>query len=208
MVIGQPSIEFLEMTISNRKYTLQPHIATSLKEFPDKLSNAKQIQHFLGIVNYMSDFIPKISKNRNYLAQLLKKNPPEWDSTHMEAVQQLKKLVERLPPLQILGLGPGKRLLQTDANDEYWATTLFEETDGKRNFCGYKSGAFKTLELHYHSTFKEILALKNGIKKFLFHLLGLNFLVEMDMSSFPKMLQFKRKMLPHPQLLRWSNWFS
>ena len=30
----------------------------------------------------------------------------------------------------------------------------------------------------------------------------------MDMSSFPKMLQFKRKMLPHPQLLRWSNWFS
>ena len=30
----------------------------------------------------------------------------------------------------------------------------------------------------------------------------------MDMSSFPKMLQFKRKLLPHPQLLRWSNWFS
>ena len=29
----------------------------------------------------------------------------------------------------------------------------------------------------------------------------------MDMSSFPKTLQFKRKMLPHPQLLRWSNWF-
>ena len=30
----------------------------------------------------------------------------------------------------------------------------------------------------------------------------------MDMPSFPKMLQFKRKMLPHPQLLRWSNWFT
>ena len=30
----------------------------------------------------------------------------------------------------------------------------------------------------------------------------------MDMSSFSKMLQFKRKMLLHPQLLRWSNWFS
>ena len=30
----------------------------------------------------------------------------------------------------------------------------------------------------------------------------------MDMSSFPKMLQFKRKMLLHPQLLRWSYWFS
>jgi hypothetical protein len=30
----------------------------------------------------------------------------------------------------------------------------------------------------------------------------------MDCSSFPKMLQFKRKMLPHPQLLRLADWFS
>jgi len=30
----------------------------------------------------------------------------------------------------------------------------------------------------------------------------------MDCSSFPKMLQFKLKMLPHPQLLRLVEWFS
>ena len=58
-----------------------------------------------------------------------------------EAVQQLKRLSEKLPPLQIPR--PGKRILQTDASDEYWATALFEEIDGKRNICGYKSGAFK-----------------------------------------------------------------
>ena len=72
VVIGQSSIEFLGMTISDGKYTLQPHIATSIKEFPDKLSSAKQTQQFLGIVNYMSDVITKISKYKNYLAQLLK----------------------------------------------------------------------------------------------------------------------------------------
>ena len=72
VVIGQSSIEFLGMTISDGKYTLQPHIATSIKEFPDKLSSAKQTHQFLGIVNYMSDVITKISKYRNYLAQLLK----------------------------------------------------------------------------------------------------------------------------------------
>ena len=116
----------------------------------------------------------------------MKKNPLEWNSLHTEAVQQLKKLAEKLPPLQILG--PDKRILQTDASDEYWATALFKENDGKMNICGYKSGAFKTLELHYHSTFKEILAVKHGIEKFQFHLIGHNFLVEMDMSSFPKRL--------------------
>ena len=106
MVIGQSSIDFLGVSISNRKYTLQPHIVVSLGEFPDKLISAKQIQQFLGIVNYMSDFIPKISKYRNCLAQLLKKTPPEWNSVHTEAVQQLKRLAEKLPPLQIRG--PGK----------------------------------------------------------------------------------------------------
>ena len=116
MVIGQTSIEFLGMTISNRKYTLQPYIASSLKEFPNKLSSAKQIQQFLGIVNYMFDFIPKISKYRNCLTQLLKKNPPEWNSLHMEAIQQLKKIAEKLPLLQIPG--PGKRILQIDASDD------------------------------------------------------------------------------------------
>ena len=101
----------------------------------------------------MSDFIPKISKYKNSLAQLLKKSPPEWNSVHTEAVQQLKKLAEKLPPLQILETG--KRILQTDAIDEYWAAALFEELDGKRNICGYKSGAFKPSELHYHSTYKR-----------------------------------------------------
>ena len=68
MVIGQPSIDFLGVNFSDGKYILQPHIAVSLGEFPDRLTSAKQIQQSLGIVNYMSDFIPKISKYRNSLA--------------------------------------------------------------------------------------------------------------------------------------------
>ena len=109
MVIGQSFIDFLGVTISKGKYTLQPHIAVSLSEFLDKLINTKQIQQFLGIVNYMADFIPKVSKYRNCLAQLLKKSPQEWNSVHTKAVQQLKKLAEKLPPLQIPR--PGKRIL-------------------------------------------------------------------------------------------------
>ncbi|CAA7035324.1 unnamed protein product [Microthlaspi erraticum] len=62
--------------------------------------------------------------------------------------------------------------------------------------------------MHYHSTFKKILAVKKAIEKFEFHLIGHKFRIEMDMSSFPKMLQFKQKMIPHQQLLRWSEWFS
>ena len=103
MVIGQSSIDFLGVSISDEKYNLQSHIVASLGEFLDKLTSAKQIQQFLGIVNYMFDLISKISRYRNCLAQLLKKTPPEWKSVHTEAVQQLKRLAEKLPPLQIPG---------------------------------------------------------------------------------------------------------
>ncbi|KAK8568400.1 hypothetical protein V6N12_006953 [Hibiscus sabdariffa] len=101
-----------------------------------------------------------------------------------------------------LGVNP------TDASDKYWGDVLFEEKDKRRHLCGYKSGRFSDAEIHYHSTFKEILAVKRGISKFDFHLIGHHFLVEMDMSSFPQMLKFKQKTVPHPQLLRWAEWFS
>ena len=97
MIIGQSFIDFLGVNISDGKYTLQSHIATSLGEFPDKLTSAKKIQQFLETVNYMSDFIPKISRYKDCLAQLLKKSPPEWNFVHTKAIQQLKILAEKLP---------------------------------------------------------------------------------------------------------------
>nr|KJB44085.1 hypothetical protein B456_007G235600 [Gossypium raimondii] len=73
--------------------------------------------------------------------------------------------------------------LQTDASDKYWGAILFEEENGKRRLYGYKSGRFTDAEIHYHSTFKEILAVK-------------------------KDAEIQTKEVPHSQLLRWAEWFS
>nr|GFA85499.1 putative reverse transcriptase domain, viral movement protein [Tanacetum cinerariifolium] len=123
-------------------------------------------------------------------------------------IESNQELAEKMPPLKIPASSE-KRIIQTDASDECWgAVLLVQDNNNKRHVWGYKSGTFKASEKHYHSMFKEILAVKQGIEKFQFHLIGHDFQVEMDMSSFPRMLQFKRKMLPQAQLLRWSNWFS
>ncbi|KAK9287735.1 hypothetical protein L1049_016175 [Liquidambar formosana] len=92
MFISQDKIDFLGMTIFDGKYTLQPHIAQALASFPDILTSTKIIQQFLGIVNYIADFIPKVAIHRNSLSQLLKKNPPPWNTSHTVAVQTLKML--------------------------------------------------------------------------------------------------------------------
>ncbi|KAK9032661.1 hypothetical protein V6N11_056919 [Hibiscus sabdariffa] len=136
---------------------------------------------------------------------MLKKEPPQWSTAQSKAVKFLKEKLQNLPPLQIPS--DGKRILRTDASDKYWGAILFNDKEGKGQLCGYKSGRFSDAEIHYHSTFKEILAVKKAISKFEFHLIGHHFLVEMDMSSFPQMIKFKQKIIPNPQLLRWAEWF-
>ncbi|KAG8493395.1 hypothetical protein CXB51_010802 [Gossypium anomalum] len=206
MNINKSEINFFGMDIKDGRYQPQPHIAQELLKFPDKNLSQKQVQQFYGIINYIRDFIEKISVFTNPLRKMLKKNPPPWTEKQTKAIQKIKQIAQEVPPLQIPS--DGKRILQTDASDKYWGAVLLEEIDGRRRLCGYKSGKFSEAEKHYHSTFKEILAVKYGISKFQFHLKGYHFLVEMDMSSFPKMLKFKQKTVPHPQLLRWAQWFS
>ena len=121
---------------------------------------------------------------------MLKKDPPHWSSLQTQAVQKLKKLMQDLPPLKIPSTG--KRILQTDASHKHWGAVLYEQDEnGKRRICGYKSSTFKESQLHYHSTFKELLAIKQGIMKFEFHLIGHHFLVETDFAASKGMIRFK-----------------
>ncbi|GAA0148334.1 hypothetical protein LIER_07807 [Lithospermum erythrorhizon] len=84
IIIGEERIEFLGMHISEGKFQLQPHIANELKTFPDENLTFKQVQQFLGIVNYMADFIHNLTKYQSILSAQLKKNATKWDEKYEE----------------------------------------------------------------------------------------------------------------------------
>ncbi|KAL2541643.1 Reverse transcriptase domain-containing protein [Abeliophyllum distichum] len=115
-------------------------------------------------VNYMADFIDHLSTTIKPLQNMLKKNAPAWSEEQTKAIREIKQKVHGLPALSIPT--DGKRILQTDASDLYWTAVLLEEKNDKRSICRYKSGSFSEAEKHYHSTFKEILAVKRGNEKF------------------------------------------
>ncbi|KAH9780712.1 hypothetical protein KPL71_008183 [Citrus sinensis] len=123
-----------------------------------------------------------------------------------EAVKQLKVIAQSPPPLRIPT--SGQHILQTDASDDYWSAILLEDINGMRHFCAHASGQFKDSEKNYHVIYKEILAVKYGIKKFEFHLISHKFLINMDNSSFPQIFDFKNKLLPDKQLLSLKTWFA
>ncbi|KAL5753113.1 hypothetical protein ACOSQ2_023620 [Xanthoceras sorbifolium] len=176
--IAQQEIDFLGMHISHGTYSPGPHIAHELLKFPDSQLSREQIQQFLGTVNYIRDFIPLAAQYISPLSSLLKKTPPPWGPEHTQA-----------PPSLYIP-SDGLRILQTDIH------------------CAHASGSFKPSQQHYHTIYKEILAVRYGIEKFDFYLRGHTFKVEMDNSSFPHILDFKNKVPPNPLLLRLKSWFE
>jgi len=40
---------------------MQPHICEKITNFPDHLIDHKQVEGFLGCLNYISDFIPNLA---------------------------------------------------------------------------------------------------------------------------------------------------
>lgn len=69
-------IEFLGMTILKRSYKLQQHIAKQLLDFLDENFTAKQVQQFLGVINYMVEFVPKLASIIKLLQVMLRKDTP------------------------------------------------------------------------------------------------------------------------------------
>ncbi|GAV92053.1 LOW QUALITY PROTEIN: hypothetical protein CFOL_v3_35437, partial [Cephalotus follicularis] len=52
------------------------------QKFPDIITDKKQLQRFLGSLNYVRDFIPKLQDLCTPLYQRLRNNPPSWTNIH------------------------------------------------------------------------------------------------------------------------------
>ncbi|XP_075080660.1 uncharacterized protein LOC142166134 [Nicotiana tabacum] len=166
MVLAQKEIYFLRMHFVKCAYSLETHICQKLLKFPDTSLTTKKIHQFLGVLNYVRDCISYIFKYISPLTEMLKKNSPSWGKKQDEAVREIKEISNNVRSLSIPS--EGKKILQTNTSNEYWSAVLFEEKDGKIKICEYASKKFKDVEQHFHSTFKNILAVKNRIKKFIF----------------------------------------
>ena len=71
ITLGVNKIDFLGMHLEDGSYQPQPHIALEIQKFPDANLTQKQVQQFLGFVNYIGDFIPNLSKYTAPLSKML-----------------------------------------------------------------------------------------------------------------------------------------
>ncbi|GAV66114.1 hypothetical protein CFOL_v3_09624, partial [Cephalotus follicularis] len=58
--------------------------------FPNIILDKKQLQRFLGSLNYIRDFIQNLQDLCTPLYQRLRKTPPRWIDKHTQLIKQIK----------------------------------------------------------------------------------------------------------------------
>ena len=133
--------------------------------------NKKELQSFIGMVNYLSKFTPRLSELAECLRDLIRINVPfQWGPEHTEAFASIKKEIIHAPVLKYYD--PKKpTVLQTDASIKGLGACLLQ--------CGQKG--YVAIEL-------EALAVSWAMEKFHHFLYATKFILETDQKPLETIL--------------------
>ena len=91
---------FLGHNISHRGVEADTQKIAPISDMPNS-TNKKELQRFLGMVNYLGKFIPNLSNETSPLRQLLAKDVMwSFNQPQIDAVNRLKQLVTETPVLK------------------------------------------------------------------------------------------------------------
>jgi hypothetical protein len=118
-IFAAPSLEILGHTISVAGVAPTADHAAELKNCPPP-QDIKQLQHFLGMVNFYRRFFPNCAQVLKPLTDFLKGGAKilQWTATAQEAFQQSKRLLAEAVPLQHPASN-AELSLATDASDTH-----------------------------------------------------------------------------------------
>ena len=184
MKLFQTSIRFLGHTIyRNTIVPIQRSIEFADK-FPDEIKDKTQLQRFLGCLNYVAEFIPKIRQICAPLFQRLQKNPPAWTDKHTQIIKQIKENVKSLPCL-VIPNPTAFMIVETDASEIGYGGILKQRLNNSsgEHIVRFYSGVWTGPQKQYSTIKKEMLSIVQCISKFQDDLLNKKFLLRIDCQS-------------------------
>ena len=149
---------------------------------------AKDVRKFLGLVQYLASFLPRLAEHRSVLTKLTTKEAqkdwPGWDQSHQLAFQNIKDIVlgsECLTTIDHDNMDGRKIFITCDASDRRTGACLsFGKTWESARPVAWDSVQLSQAEKNYPTHEKEMLAIVRALKKFRADLLGVQFTVYTD----------------------------
>ena len=148
---------------------------SSINTMPEP-SSKKEAQSFIGMINYLSKFLARLSELSKPIQELSKERVPfNWGPEHKEAFDVIKKELVKVPIL--VYYNPNKEtVLQTDASIKGLGTWLLQ--NGKPVY--FASKALTETQKGYVAIELESLAVAWAMEKFHHFIYGSHFILEMD----------------------------
>ena len=139
-------------------------------------TNRKELERFLGMVNYLGKFLPNLSDTTAPLRSLLKKETEwQWIDQHEQTIIKLKKMITEAPVLAFYD--PQKPItLSVDASPDGLGAALCQEDKP----VAFMSRSLTDCEQRYAQIEKEMLAVVFGLEHFHYYVYGKSVKVETD----------------------------
>ena len=142
-----------------------------------------QVQSFLGMVQYLSPYIPHLSDMTAPLRNLTKKDADFlWTASHQNSFQKIKDAVANATTLSFFN-PQWQTKVQVDASKLGLGAALIQvqpaEPD-KERVIAFASKSLSDVETRYANIERELLAVVFGVEKFHTYLYGSEFTVESD----------------------------
>ena len=156
---GVSSGQFLGFLVHERGIQVDPAKIQAIRDMSPPTS-LRQLQSFLGKINYIRRFIPDLSSKILPLTQLLKKgNKFEWEETCGKAFEEIKMGLLKSPTL--LAPVPDRPLILYISHTEATLASILAQADdlGRERPVYYLSGAMSSIEQRYTKIEKACLAL-------------------------------------------------
>lgn len=175
-------VKFLGHRISRNGLKIDEDRVKAVQALPEP-RNKKQLQQFLGTMNYLRSFINRFSELSAVLYGLLKKNTEYiWDDECAESFRLLKSAMTKAPVLAIPEVQDPHRSYEVtiDSSKKGHGAVLTQMIDGKRRVVSYFSKAVPTHQQKLGASRLEFLGLYHSLKHWRIYLLGTEFRVYSD----------------------------
>ncbi|KAK4406323.1 putative enzymatic polyprotein [Sesamum angolense] len=187
---------------------LQEHIVEKICNFPDVLKDKKQLQSFLGVVNFAGIFIKDLAKYRKDFRPLLKETEStkwKWEEIHTQRIRELKQVCNNLPKFAI-PQDEDELVVYTDANDYRWAAVLMKKTTTGEEPCRYTGGLSLNNKPKCGTSMRRN-SLQSGkaFKKWPLFLLAKEFTLKVDNTNVKAFLKNKlESKIEKARIIRWQ----
>ena len=192
------SVLFLGKVVSRTGVSVNPANVEKVLNWKQPVSK-KEVEAFLGLVNYHREHIVGYAGIAEPLYGLTKKTPFHWQDEQQQAFERLKMAMTSTPVLAYPN-ATDAFILDTDASNHSIGAELLQVQDGKERVIGYDSLVLNNTQRRYCTTRKELLAVVMFTRHFRHYLLGKPFHVRTDHNSLIWLLGFKNI---EGQLARW-----